>query len=115
MGKLIILLVMEQKGLESDVVLIIDLHSEKHGFPSIKENLPLIDLLLTKKENFEFAEERRLFYVALTRARFETHLLCDNQNISEFAEELKDEEYYLTQSYNWDALNEKKIDKQFNK
>ena len=31
------------------------------------------------------------------------------------AEELKDEEYYLTQSYNWDALNEKKIDKQFNK
>lgn len=103
------------KGLESDVVLIIDLHSEKHGFPSIKENDPLIDLLLTKKENFEFAEERRLFYVALTRARFETHLLCDNQNISEFAEELKDEEYYLTQSYNWDVLNEKEIDKQFNK
>ena len=32
-------------------------------------------------ENFEFAKERRLFYVDFTRARFETNLVCENKNL----------------------------------
>lgn len=84
------------KGLESDIVLLIDLHSGKHGFPSTKEDDPLIDLLLVKKENHAFAEERRLFYVALTRAKYETHLLCDSGSVSEFAKELNEQEKYKT-------------------
>jgi superfamily I DNA/RNA helicase len=50
-------------------VIILGVDKGKHGFPSEKETPALLDLLLPKAEDFAYAEERRLFYVALTRAR----------------------------------------------
>lgn len=54
---------------------------------------PLLDVLLPKSEEFEFAEERRLFYVALTRAKHRAYILADMTDVSPFVVELIKENY----------------------
>ncbi len=55
------------KGLEADYVVIVGL--VQGGFPSTVEDDPLLELAMPASDPFPDAEERRLFYVALTRAR----------------------------------------------
>jgi DNA helicase-4 len=76
------------KGLEADHVLILRAVSDTTGFPSEIVDDPLLDLVLPEPENFEHAEERRLFYVALTRARQSVTILADREKPSSFAREL---------------------------
>lgn len=57
------------KGLEADCVVIHHLNSGRHGFPCEISDDPLLDLVIPENETFPHAEERRLLYVALTRAR----------------------------------------------
>ena len=57
------------KGLEADYVMVLNLNNDKYGFPSLLEDDPLISLIMPKAETYPYAEERRLFYVALTRAK----------------------------------------------
>ena len=59
------------------------------GFPSKIQNDPLVESLLEGKESFPFAEERRLFYVALTRAKVKAFLVVVQGNESEFVIELE--------------------------
>jgi DNA helicase-4 len=77
------------KGKEADYVIVLGMDSGKFGFPSEKATPPLLDMLLPTKEKFAFAEERRLFYVALTRARHHVYLLGNPQNCSVFIRELR--------------------------
>jgi DNA helicase-4 len=81
------------KGREADYVVLLGLQTGKHGFPSRKVTHPLLEALLPKLEQFPFAEERRLFYVALTRARHRVYLICDMAVASEFVSELVTEKY----------------------
>jgi DNA helicase-4 len=81
------------KGLEADYVIVHGFAADKYGFPSEIEDDPLLSLVLARPENFPHAEERRLFYVALTRARHQVHLLVDRRRPSVFALELKNPEY----------------------
>jgi DNA helicase-4 len=81
------------KGKEADYVLIFGLEKGKHGFPSEKATHPLLTLLLPKAEPFPYAEERRLFYVALTRARHHVYLIADANNASVFVRELLNKPY----------------------
>jgi len=82
------------KGTEDDVVLIINVTADFLGFPSNVEDDPVLNLVKTVKENeYYHAEERRLFYVAMTRARYQTHILCDVIKPSIFANEIQEEEY----------------------
>lgn len=74
------------KGLEADHVVIVGL--DRGGFPSIKEDDPLLRLAMPDAEPFPFAEERRLFYVALTRARKSVLLITRSGRESEFVTEL---------------------------
>ncbi len=76
------------KGREADYVVVLDLTDERRGFPSQLEDDPLLDLVAPPAEPFEFAEERRLFYVALTRARHGVYLLADPLRPSPFVTEL---------------------------
>jgi len=76
------------KGLEADHVIILRAVSDTMGFPSEIVDDPLLDLVLPEPENFEHAEERRLFYVALTRARQSVTILADREKPSSFAREL---------------------------
>ena len=76
------------KGLEADHVVILKAASDRMGFPSEIVDDPLLDLVLPKPEEYDHAEERRLFYVALTRARKSVTVLADRQRPSVFAREL---------------------------
>lgn len=76
------------KGKEADYVIILGLETGKHGFPSMKTTHPLLEALLPEKEQHPNAEERRLLYVAMTRARHRVYLIADMAVASEFVVEL---------------------------
>ena len=74
----------KSKGLESDNVIIINLSNS--SFPSIERKS--VTNLLLKKDKYLFEEERRLFYVALTRTKNYVYLFVDKDNPSIFVKEL---------------------------
>ena len=59
------------------------------GFPSRIQNSPILNLLLDNCEQFPYAEERRLYYVSLTRAKKKAYIVTVRGKESEFAMELK--------------------------
>jgi len=80
------------KGLEADVVCLVNMFPGILGFPSQMENDEILALVLPNPEQYPNAEERRLMYVAMTRARKEVHLFSGNGFYSsEFVKELKNE------------------------
>ncbi|MCW2293169.1 DNA helicase-4 [Pseudomonas sp. BIGb0408] len=83
------------KGKEADYVIVLGLTKGKYGLPSQIVTHPLIDALLPELELFPHAEERRLFYVALTRAKHRVYLPCDMRKCSPFVQELVKNEYPL--------------------
>jgi DNA helicase IV len=76
------------KGLEADFVVVIGLERGRNGFPAEKDEDDFAAMFLPPKESFPWAEERRLFYVALTRARHRVYLVHDRNNSSSFVDEL---------------------------
>ncbi len=82
------------KGLEADHVVILRVNSGRMGFPSEIADDPLLNLVLPEPEEFDHAEERRLFYVALTRARRSVTILADRENPSIFVRELLEDAQY---------------------
>lgn len=60
------------------------------GFPSKIQDAAILNLLLDNCDQYPYAEERRLFYVALTRAKKKAFLVTVNNQESEFAMELKE-------------------------
>jgi DNA helicase IV len=83
------------KGKEADYVIMIGLETGKFDFPSEKETHPLLEALLPPLEEYPFAEERRLFYVALTRAKERVYLIADMLLASSFVEEMLENKYAL--------------------
>ena len=83
----------KSKGLEADHVILLEVSSEKWGFPSEIEDDQLLDIVLPESEGFSHAEERRLFYVAMTRAKLSLTLLADQKNPSTFVRELEHSDY----------------------
>lgn len=59
------------------------------GFPSKIHDAPILELLLDNYDAYPYAEERRLYYVALTRAKKKAFLVTVTGQESEFATELK--------------------------
>ena len=76
------------KGLEADCVVMLGMCSGKYGFPVEISDDPLLDLVLSEPERHSNAEERRLLYVALTRARHQAYLLAEGGPPSSFITEL---------------------------
>ena len=75
------------KGLEADYVVLVNLERGTHGFPSEIEDDPILNLAMSEPEVFEHAEERRLLYVALTRAKRQVFLVTRQGRESIFAVE----------------------------
>lgn len=75
------------KGLEADHVILVNCNQGAYGFPSLIEDDPILDFVLSKSETYPFAEERRLFYVAMTRARMRMYVLYDQKRPSPFISE----------------------------
>ena len=65
------------KGREADYVVLIGMVGGIRGFPCQSADDPILDIVLAKGEPFPNAEERRLFYVALTRAKKHVYLIDD--------------------------------------
>ena len=80
----------KSKGLQADYVIILNNKRTRMGFPSMIQDSPLLDLLLEKADDYPHAEERRLFYVALTRAKKKVILLTIKDKESVFATELRE-------------------------
>jgi DNA helicase-4 len=78
------------KGKEADYVIVVDVNDEGYGFPAKIVNDPLLDLVLPPAEPYEYAEERRLFYVAVTRSKNHSYILYDIEKPSVFVQEVLD-------------------------
>nr|WP_315494208.1 UvrD-helicase domain-containing protein [uncultured Rhodoferax sp.] len=76
------------KGLEGDHVILPRVTSETLGFPSGVADDPVLRLAMPGGDSYEYAEERRLFYVALTRARSTVTLVTVAHKESPFITEL---------------------------
>lgn len=79
----------KSKGLEKDVVVILNLsNTTPFGFPSQVKGDIVFDTLYENREEKAKAEERRLFYVALTRAKKACFLWIPEKNASDFVKEI---------------------------
>ena len=78
------------KGLEADYVVVLGLTSGFRSFPSDMVDDPILELTRTAKPEMQYGEERRLFYVALTRAKRRVWLMLDANEPSPFAHEIAD-------------------------
>ena len=96
--KLKYLTIHSSKGLESDIVIIINMKNNTYGLPSkIKEDKLL--KTLKSQEEYPYAEERRLFYVALTRTKSYTYILVPKNKPSQFIKEIKSLDNILIKKY----------------
>lgn len=71
------------KGLEANNVILVN----SDNIPSKIKNEKILRFVLNDKDYIPFEEERRLFYVALTRTKNSIYIMV-NQNISPFVKEL---------------------------
>lgn len=78
----------KSKGLEADIVILINCENGKYGFPSELSDDKLLNLLLSGDDQYPNSEERRLFYVALTRAKEKFYFLASRNKQSKFVREL---------------------------
>jgi DNA helicase IV len=74
-------------------VVLLDANAGRYGFPSEIADDPLLDLVLATSAAYPHAEERRLLYVAITRARHRVFIIASPHRRSTFVEELCTEEY----------------------
>ena len=94
------LTVHKSKGLEEENVIIINNEDKVLGFPSKIENNNIIKYVLNDKDLYPYEEERRLFYVALTRTKNYVYLIVNKYNQSIFIDELlKDYKKYINIIY----------------
>lgn len=93
------LTVHKSKGLEADYVIILQCNKDTYGFPSLVSDDPVLNYVLTAADRFPFGEERRLFYVAITRAKVKTMVLYDQRFPSVFVNEFLHPEQVTEESY----------------
>ena len=77
------------KGQQADYVIVLGLKEGSDGFPAPARESVMEEALLPVPEDFPDAEERRLLYVAITRARHRVWLLFNKEEPSVFVDILK--------------------------
>ena len=97
--KIEFLTVHKSKGLESDYVILLQCNKDTYGFPSLISDDPVLSYVLTESDKFPYGEERRLFYVAITRAKMKTLVLYDKRFPSVFVDEFLHPEKVSEESY----------------
>ncbi len=94
------------KGLGYDNVILINMFEGKFGFPCQIEDDPIMKLVTYEDTSMPYAEERRLFYVALTRTKNRVYIMTPQNKPSRFLVELI-QDYKLPHS---DQLNMQVVD-----
>jgi len=87
------------KGLGFDNVIILNMSEGTFGFPCQLEDDPIMKLVRFEDTSMPFAEERRLFYVALTRTKNRVYILTPQKKPSRFLVELIND-YKISHSEN---------------
>lgn len=87
-AKLEFLTAHSSKGLGYDNVVIINARNEIYGFPSKIDDDPVMKYVIKDDTSVEYAEERRLFYVAMTRTKNRVFIVTPEKRPSEFILEL---------------------------
>ena len=80
----------KSKGLEAKVVFITGLKHGRGGFPDTWLSDSIFQVIKKTDTDLLLEEERRLFYVAVTRAKDCLYLITENENQSQFIDELPD-------------------------
>jgi len=94
------------KGREADYVILPGLVSR--GFPSLRSDDPVLSLAMPEGDTFPLGEERRLFYVALTRARRSVAMFTLQGKHSPFLDELVQDGVVELTSVSGVAINEER-------
>ncbi len=89
----------KSKGLEADYVILLQCNKDIYGFPSLVSDDPVLNYVLTESDQYPYGEERRLFYVAITRAKKKTFVLYDKRFPSVFVDEFLHPEKITEESY----------------
>ncbi len=79
----------KSKGLESDVVILINVSNNIIGIPSKLKDEKILKYVKNSRDYYPYEEERRLFYVALTRTKNYVYIISEYNNESIFTKELK--------------------------
>ena len=87
-NKIKYLTIHKSKGLETETTIIINLENKYNSLPNKIKDSEYLTYVKTKEEKFKYAEERRLFYVALTRCKKNNILIVKKDNPSIFVKEL---------------------------
>lgn len=90
------------KGLGYDNVIVVNGKNETYGFPSKIEDDPVLAFVIKGDRSIDFAEERRLFYVAMTRTKNRVFFVAPEKNPSEFLIELKKRHKNILLKGDWD-------------
>jgi DNA helicase-4 len=69
-------------------VFLLNVVAGNRGFPSQIEDDPVLQIAMPSPDDYAFAEERRLFYVALTRASRDIRIYTSTTKASSFVNEL---------------------------
>lgn len=93
------------KGLGYDDVIIVNGKNETYGFPSKIEDDPVLGFVIKGDRSIDYAEERRLFYVAMTRTKNRVYFVAPEQNPSEFLLELKRDYKNVVLEGEWNEEN----------
>ena len=93
------------KGLEAKAVFIIGLTEGSGGFPDVWLDDAIFRVLKDVKYDMLLEEERRLFYVAITRAKDELFLITELGNESPFVDEIPQLFYAKNQTAFINVLN----------
>lgn len=83
----------KSKGLEEENVIIINLEDKLLGFPNKIKNDSILRFVNHNCEKYPYSEERRLFYVALTRTKNNVYLMTQRNNCSIFIKEIVKKHY----------------------
>ncbi len=89
------------KGLGYDNVIVVNGRNETYGFPSKIEDDPVLAFVIKGDRSIDYAEERRLFYVAMTRTKNRVYFIAPEQNPSEFLLEIKRDYKNVVLHGNW--------------
>jgi DNA helicase-4 len=83
------------KGLEAEYCILIGFFQGKSGFPNMNMEEAVVEALLPTLDTYPHSEERRLFYVALTRAEKKNYIIANPMATSDFVNEIMSPKYEI--------------------
>jgi len=98
------------KGLEADYCILTGFEQGKLGFPNENKENEVVEALLPSLDTYPHSEERRLMYVALTRAKKKVYIIANSSAPSEFINELISDKYKVNiVSESFQEIHRKKL------